>query len=76
MTLYNILSKVPGNGIVTVADYLTGEIYIDCKQTFEIIEKNDAQWHRYHGIGLKTFRVYRIEIGNVHGDLIVSVLED
>lgn len=76
MTLYNVVSKVPGNGIVTVADYLTGEIYVDRKQAFEIIEKNDQQWHRYLGIGLKNFRVYGIEIGKVYGDLIVSVLKE
>jgi hypothetical protein len=76
MTLYNVLSKVPGNGIVTVADYLTGEIYVDRKQAFEVIEKNDQQWHRYLGIGLKNFQVYRIEVGKAFGDLIVSVLND
>lgn len=75
MTLYNVLATVPGNGIVTVADYLTGEIYVDRKQTFEIIEKNDQQWHRYLGIGLKNFDVYGIEVGKAYGDLIVSVLK-
>lgn len=74
MTLYNILANVPGNNIVTVANYLTGEIYIDRKQTFDIIEKNDYQWHRYLGHGLKNFEVYRIEIGKIYGDLIISVL--
>ena len=76
MTLYNVVSKVPGNNIVTVADYLTGEIYVDRKQAFEIIERNDQQWHRYLGTGLKNFQVYRIEIGKAHGDLIVSVLKE
>ena len=76
MTLYNILSKVPGNSIVTVADYLTGEIYVDRKQTFDVIEKNDQQWHRLDGIGLKNYRVYKLEVGKVYGDLIVSVLKE
>lgn len=76
MTLYNVISKVPGNAIVTVADYLTGEIYVDRKQSFEVIEKNDQQWHRYLGTGLKNFRVYGIEVGKIYGDLIVSVLND
>lgn len=74
MTLYNVLATVPGNNIVTVVNYLTGEIYIDRRQAFEIIEKNDQQWHRYLGIGLKNFTVYRLEVGKAYGDLIVSVL--
>ena len=73
MTLYNILSHVPGNQTATVADYISGEIYIDRKQTFEIIEKNDKQWYTD---GLRNYQVYKIEIGKVYGDLIISVLKD
>ena len=76
MTLYNVLAKVPSCDLVTVADYLSGEIYIDRKEVYKVIENNDQQWHRYHGIGLKAFRVYGIKVGKVYGDLIVEVLEE
>ena len=75
MTLFNVVAKVPGNGIVTVANYRTGEIYVDRKQAFELIEKDDQQWHRYLGVGLKNFEVFKIEVGKEYGDLIVSVLK-
>ena len=76
MTLYNVLSVIPGNQLVTISDYLTGDIYVDRKEVYNVIEKNDQQWHRYHGVGIKSFRVYKIEIGTVYGDLMVSILED
>lgn len=76
MTLYNVLASVPGCDLVTVEDYLSGEIYVDRKKCYNVIEKNDQQWHRYLGIGLKNFRVYGIEVGKVYGDLIVKVLKD
>ena len=73
MTLYNVISKVPGNGIVTVKDYITKEIYYDRKQAFEVIEKNDALWHRHNGVGLKGYKVYGIQVGKPHGDLVLLV---
>lgn len=73
MTLYNILASTAQNTITTVADYISGTIYVDRKKVFEIMEKNDQQWHRD---GLKNYKVYKIEIGNVYGDLIISVLKD
>lgn len=76
MKLGRIISAVPGNDIVTIEDYLTGKIYVDRKKAYEIIEKNDQQWHQYQGTGLKNFIVYRIEVGKAHGDLIVSILKD
>lgn len=76
MTLYNVLANVPSRDIVTVADYLNGEIYVDRKEVYNVIENNDQQWHRYLGIGLKNFRVYRIAVGKVYGDLIVEVLKE
>lgn len=76
MTLYNVLVYVPHNDIVTVADYLSGEIYVDRKKVYEVIEKNDQRWHRYLGIGLKNFRVHKISVGKVYGDLIVEVLKE
>jgi hypothetical protein len=76
MTLYNVLAIAPGCDVVTVEDYLSGEIYVDRKEVYNVIEKNDQQWHRYLGIGLKNFRVYSIEVGKVYSDLIVKVLKD
>ena len=76
MTLYNVLANVPSCDLVTVADYLNGEIYVDRKKVYNVIENNDQQWHRYLGIGLKNFRVYRIEVGKVYGDLVVKVLKE
>lgn len=73
MTLYNVLATVPSCNLVTVEDYLSGEIYVDRKEVYKVIEKNDQQWHKD---GLKNYRVYRIEVGKVYGDLIVSVLKD
>lgn len=74
MTLYNVLSTVPGNQIVTVANYIDGYIYADRKQTFEVIEK--MGFKRYFDIKLLDHKVYKIEIGKTYGDLIVSVLKD
>ena len=76
MTLYNVLVNVPYCEIVTVTDYLSGEVYVDRKEVYKVIEKNDLQWHRYRGIGLKNFRVHRISVGKVYGDLIVEVLKE
>ena len=67
---------IPENETVTVADYITGEIFVDNKKPSEIIHSNDAQWHRYNGVGLKNYSIYRIETGKVFGDLIFSVLQD
>lgn len=64
---------IPGNAPVTVENYLTHEIIIDCESAYDIIHKNDQRWHRD---GLKNYIVYRLEAGKVHGDIIVSVLED
>ena len=74
MKLYNVLCNVPSRDFVTVANYLTGEIYVDRKVVCDVIEQNDEQWHRYAGIGLKNFRVYKIRVGKVYGDLIIEVL--
>ena len=76
MTLYNVLANVPCNEIVTVADYLSGEIYVDQKEVYNVIEENEQQWHRYRGIGLKNFRVYVIKVGKVYHDLIIKVLNE
>lgn len=76
MKLERAICMIPDNETVTVADYLTGEIYVDNKKPSEIIHGNDAQWHRYNGIGLKGYIVYRIETGKVFGDIIISVFED
>ena len=76
MTLYNVLENVPLCEIVTVTDWLSGEVYVDRKSVYKVIEKNDLQWNRYRGIGLKNFRVYRISVGKVYGDLIVEVLKE
>lgn len=76
MKLERAISMIPDNETVTVADYITGEIFVDNKKPSEIIHGNDAQWHRYNGVGLKNYRIYRIETGKVFGDLIFSVLQD
>jgi hypothetical protein len=74
MTLYNVLSIVPQNQIVTIANYIDGSIYADRKQTFEVIEK--IGFKRYFDIKLLEHEVYKMEIGKTYGDLIVSVLKD
>ena len=73
MKLERAICMIPDNETVTVADYLTGEIYVDNKKPCDIIHGNDKQWHRD---GLKSYRIYRIETGKVFGDLIFSVLQD
>ena len=73
MKLERAISMIPDNETVTVADYLTGEIYVDNKKPTDIIHGNDKQWHRD---GLKNYNIYRIETGKVFGDLIFSVLQD
>ena len=69
MKLERAICMIPDNETVTVADYLTGEIYVDNKKPSDIIHGNDAQLHRYNGVGLKDYRIYRIETGKVFGDL-------
>lgn len=76
MNLERIISMIPDNETVTVANYIDGSIYVDNKNPSEIIYGNDEQWHRYNGVGLKNYRIYRIETGKVFGDLIFSVLQD
>lgn len=73
MKLERAICMIPDNETVTVADYITGEIYVDNKKPSDIIHGNDKQWHRD---GLKNYSIYRIETGKVFGDLIFSVLHD
>ena len=74
--LERIICITPGNAPVTVADYITGEIYVDRETAYNIIHGNDERWHRMNGGGLKNYVVYKIEVGKTYGDLIISILKD
>ena len=76
MKLERIINCIPGNAPVTVADYITGEIFIDRETAYNIIHGNDERWHRMNGNGLKNSTVYKVEVGKTYGDLIISILKD
>ena len=70
MTFYSTISVVPNTVPVTVADYLTKEIYADRETPDQIINGNDKRFHLF----LKNLRVYGIDIGS-ENDLIILVQE-
>lgn len=73
MTLYNVVSCIPGKKIVTVEDYVTHEIFIDCDTAWNVIHNHDQIFHKF---GLKNFTVYKLDVGEVFGDIIISVMND
>lgn len=75
MTLYNVLAKVPFCDIVTVVDYISGEIYIDRKSVNQMVEEDEELLGSYSGTGLMNFQVRKIRVGKVYSDLIVEVLK-
>ncbi len=72
MTLYNVVTIIPSLDLVTIADYITGEIYIDRDTPDRIINFDDHRWHHE----LKNCRVYGIEAGKVYGDIIISIVKE
>ena len=77
MTLYNIINSIPCGDTVTVVNYITGDIIIDCEAVANIIDSTTANI-----IDSKTFRdiskykVYKLEVGKIFGDLIIAVVEE
>jgi len=67
MTLNSVIATIPMSDTVTVADYLSGDILIDCAAAVKV-----ANNKRYLD-ELRECEVYRIEVGKAHGDLIISV---
>lgn len=66
MTLYQVVSCLPGCQLVTVADYLSGDIYVDSELAEDVVYSE-----------FKSFRVYKIEVfQGCYSDLIISVLNE
>lgn len=65
MTLYQVASLLPGCQLVTVADYLSGDIYVDSELVGDVVHSD-----------FKSFKVYKIEVGQgCSSELIISVLD-
>lgn len=70
MTLYNIIMAMPMDNVVTVADYITHDILVDCESVHNILGSRRFVQELSH------LHVYQLEVGKVHGDLIVCVCEN
>ena len=69
MTLYNIIMATPMHQTITVDDYITGEVLIDCETVHNIIGS------RCFIQELQNLQVYKLEIDKEYGSLIVHVCE-
>lgn len=69
MTLYNIIMATEMQQTITVADYITNDILIDCETVHNILGS------RRFIQELQNLNVYKLEIGKEYGDLIVHVCE-
>ena len=66
MKFSQVVSCLPAFQLVTVANYLSGYIYVDCESADSLIHSK-----------FKDFRVYKIEVGEgCYPDIIVSILEN
>ena len=70
MTLLDVICRMPSGSIVTVVD-CKGEILIDC-DTCDRISAFDDVDKEIHQL-LRNSQVYKIEVGKVLTDLILSV---
>ena len=68
MTLYNIINSIPCGDTVTVVNYITRDIIIDCEAVTNIIDSKTFR-------DISKYKVYRLEVGKTFGDLIISVVE-
>ena len=69
MTLYNIINSIPCGDTVTVVNYITGDIIIDCEAVTNIIDSKTFR-------DISKCKVYRLEVGKTFGDLIIAVVEE
>ena len=69
MKLYDIIMATPMRQTITVDDYITGDVLIDCETVHNIIGS------RRFIQELQNLRVYKLEIDKEYGDLIVHVCE-
>lgn len=71
MNIGRLISTASNNIFVTVADYITKEIYVDREHPGQIINGNDKRFHHF----LKNKRIYAVDIG-AEGDLILEICGD
>lgn len=69
MTMYTVMSAIPTEDIVTIANYITGDIIVT--DTVENIMNRD-KFHKEY----KKMRVYKMKVGKVFGDLIIEALAE
>ena len=69
MTLYNIINSIPCGDTVTVVNYITGDIIIDCEAVTNIIDSKTFR-------DISKYKVYKLEVGKIFGDLIIAVVEE
>jgi hypothetical protein len=67
MKLYNIIMASPMQQTITVTDYTTNDILVDCETVHNIIGS------RRFILELQNLQVYKLEVGKEYGDLIVHV---
>lgn len=70
MRLTHLLGNIPYNQVVTIAHYVTGATLIDQRTMSDIYHSNSADY-----ASLTQYDVYRVEVGECHHDLIISVVE-
>lgn len=68
MTLYTVLHTIPGGETVTVYDYITSEILIDCEAVANVLESD-----KFHE-ELKRCEVYKLQAGKEFGDLQIGIV--
>ena len=69
MKLYDIIMASPMQQTITVDDYITGDVLIDCETVHNILGS------RRFIQELQNLQVYKLEIDKEYGDLIVHVCE-
>ena len=69
MKLYDLIMATSMQQTITVDDYITGEVLIDCETVHNILGS------RRFTLELSHLQVYKLEIDKEYGDLIVHVCE-
>ena len=69
MTLYNIINSIPCGDTATIVNYITGDIIIDCEAVTNIIDSKTFR-------DISKYKVYKLEVGKIFSDLIISVVEE